>query len=189
METRNTPVEDLIEYARNPRKNDNVIDKMVASIKEFGFRIPIVAKSDGTVVDGHLRLKAAKKLGLKEVPVVIADDLSEAQIKAFRLMANKSANWAEWDIELLNLEFKELEDLNFDLELTGFELDEIDFNLPSVLDQLEDGVFTEKFKNERGIFSVTFVFPKNKEVEFLQKLKNVGKEAVAQEIMHFLGVE
>ena len=71
---------DLIEYARNPRKNDFVVDRMVSCIKEFGFRIPIVAKSDGTVVDGHLRLKAARKLGLEEVPVVIADDLSEAQI-------------------------------------------------------------------------------------------------------------
>ena len=72
---------DLIEYAGNPRKNDAVVDKMVGCIKEFGFRIPIVAKNDGTVVDGHLRLKAARKLGLEEVPVVIADNLSEAQIK------------------------------------------------------------------------------------------------------------
>ena len=72
---------DLIEYAENPRKNDAVVDKMVGCIKEFGFRIPIVAKNDGTVVDGHLRLKAARKLGLEEVPVVIADNLSEAQIK------------------------------------------------------------------------------------------------------------
>lgn len=95
----------LIEYARNPRKNDAVVDKMVACIEEFGFRIPIVAKSDGSVVDGHLRLKVAKKLGLKEVPVVIAD-------------------WAEWDEELLRLELEE--DTNFDLNLTGFDLDEID---------------------------------------------------------------
>jgi len=116
---------DLIEYAENPRKNDAVVDKMVGCIKEFGFRIPIVAKSDGTVVDGHLRLKAARKLGLEKVPVVIADDLSEAQIKAFRLVANQSANWAEWDEELLKLELEELKEMNFDLGLTGFDLDEI----------------------------------------------------------------
>ena len=116
---------DLVEYERNPRKNDEVVDKMVGCIKEFGFRIPIVAKSDGTVVDGHLRLKAARKLGLSEVPVVIADDLSEAQIKAFRLLANQSANWAEWNEELLKLELEELKEMNFDLELTGFDLDEI----------------------------------------------------------------
>ena len=126
LKIQNIPTDKLIEYARNPRKNDAVVDKMVACIKEFGFRIPIVAKSDGTVVDGHLRLKAARKMGLKEVPVVNADDLSEAQIKAFRLVANQSANWAEWDEELLKLEFKELDDLDFDLELTGFDLDEIE---------------------------------------------------------------
>jgi DNA modification methylase len=116
---------ELVEYARNPRKNDEVVDKMCAAIREFGFKIPIVAKSDGNVVDGHLRLKAAKKLGLEKVPVVFADDLSEAQVKAFRLLANQSANWASWDEDLLNLEFEELKDMDFDLELTGFDLDEI----------------------------------------------------------------
>jgi ParB-like chromosome segregation protein Spo0J len=95
MEVKTLKTEDLIEYARNPRKNDAVVDRMVGCIKEFGFRIPIVAKSDGSVVDGHLRLKAARKLGIMEVPVVIADDLTDAQIKAFRLIANQSANWAE----------------------------------------------------------------------------------------------
>jgi len=76
---------------------------MVGAVKEFGFRIPIVAKSDGEVVDGHLRLKAARKLGMAEVPVALADGLTDAQIKAFRLLANRSANWAEWDNELLAL--------------------------------------------------------------------------------------
>lgn len=116
---------ELFEYARNPRKNDEVIDKMCTAIREFGFRIPIVAKSDGNVVDGHLRLKAAKKLGLEKVPVVFADDLTDAQVKAFRLLANKSASWAVWDEDLLKLEFEELKDMDFDLELTGFDLDEI----------------------------------------------------------------
>jgi ParB-like chromosome segregation protein Spo0J len=83
MEIKTFKIEDLIEYARNPRKNDAVIDRMVGCIKEFGFRIPIVAKSDGSVVDGHLRLKAAKKLSMTEVPVVIADDLTETQSISF----------------------------------------------------------------------------------------------------------
>jgi ParB-like chromosome segregation protein Spo0J len=96
--------ERLVGYARNPRKNDAVVDRMAEAIREFGFRIPIVAKSDGSVVDGHLRLKAAQALGLDSVPVVLADDLSEAQIKAFRLLANRSATWAEWDNELLALQ-------------------------------------------------------------------------------------
>lgn len=114
------PIDRCIEYARNPRKNDHAVDGVAAAIREFGFRVPIVAKSDGTVVDGHLRLKAAKKLGLGEVPVVLADDLTDAQIKAFRLSVNKVAEWAEWDTDLLKLELAELADLGFDLELTGF---------------------------------------------------------------------
>lgn len=121
----NWPIERLVFYARNPRKNDHAVDKVAAAIREFGFRVPICAKSDGTVVDGHLRLKAAKKLGLAEVPVVLADDMTEAQIKAFRLSVNKMAELAEWDTELLRLEFLDLEGEGFDLELTGFDADEI----------------------------------------------------------------
>lgn len=142
----------LIAYARNPRKNDAVVDQMVSCIKEFGFRIPIVAKSDGTVVDGHLRLKAAKKLGLKEVPIVIADDLSEAQIKAFRLVANQSANWAEWDDELLKLELEDLKDADFDLELTGFDLNEIEKYLRSD-DIQEDGFEEESIEEVQEIIT------------------------------------
>ncbi|KAF5269416.1 hypothetical protein FQR65_LT14972 [Abscondita terminalis] len=119
------PIENLVEYERNPRKNDDVVNRMCASIREFGFRIPIVAKSDGTVVDGHLRLKAARKLGMESIPVVLSDNLSEAQTKAFRLLANQSANWAKWDDDLLKLEIQELEDLQFDLKMTGFELEKV----------------------------------------------------------------
>lgn len=114
------PVEKLIEYARNPRKNDHAVDQVASAIKEFGFRVPLVAKSDGLLVDGHLRLKAAKKLGLKDVPVVLADDMTEAQIKAFRISVNRMAELAEWDNELLAIEFAELKDLGFDTSLTGF---------------------------------------------------------------------
>jgi DNA modification methylase len=114
------PLSRLIAYARNPRKNDHVVDQMVSVIKEFGFRIPIIAKSTGEVVDGHLRLKAAKQLSLETVPVLLADDLSPEQIKAFRLLANRSATWADWDNELLGLELAELKDAGFDLDLTGF---------------------------------------------------------------------
>lgn len=119
------PIDRCVDYARNPRKNDHAVDKVAAAIREFGFRVPIVAKSDGTVVDGHLRLKAAKKLGLAEVPVILADDMTDAQIKAFRLSVNKVAELAEWDNELLALEFTDLQDMGFDLTLTGFDADEI----------------------------------------------------------------
>ena len=120
------PIERCIAYARNPRKNDAQVDRMASAIREFGFRIPIVARSDGEVVDGHLRLKAAQKLGLKEVPVALADELTEAQVKAFRILANKSANWAEWEPDMLRLEFEELQAMDFNLEMTGFELPEVE---------------------------------------------------------------
>jgi DNA modification methylase len=119
------PVARLIPYARNPRKNGAAVDRMCAAIREFGFRIPVVARSDGTVIDGHLRLKAAQRLGLADVPVALADDLSEAQIKAFRLLANRSAAWAEWDEDLLALELQDLQSLGYDLALTGFDAGEL----------------------------------------------------------------
>ncbi|MEO5331329.1 MAG: ParB N-terminal domain-containing protein [Magnetococcus sp. YQC-5] len=120
MTVEHWPLDRLIPYARNPRRNDEVVDRMVGAIREFGFRIPIVAKSDGTVVDGHLRLKAARRLGMEAVPVVLADDLSEAQIKAFRLLANRSASWAKDDDDLLGLEFDDLRSMGYDLGMTGF---------------------------------------------------------------------
>ena len=119
------PIDKLIYYARNPRKNDAAVDRMVASIREFGFKIPVLARSNGEVVDGHLRLKAARKLGITEVPVILCDEWTEAQVKAFRLMVNRSVAWADWDEELLSLELIDLKGLDFDLGLTGFEDEEL----------------------------------------------------------------
>ena len=125
IELHHWPVGKLIPYGRNPRKNDHVIEQMAGAIQEFGFRIPIIAKSTGDVVDGHLRLKAALHLGLETVPVVLADDLTPMQIKAFRILANRSATWADWDEDLLRLELEELQFDDFDLSLTGFDDDEL----------------------------------------------------------------
>jgi DNA modification methylase len=120
------PIDKLVFYSRNPRKNDAVVDRMCASIREFGFKIPVLARSDGEVVDGHLRLKAAKKLRISEVPVILCDEWTPAQVKAFRLMVNRSVAWADWDEELLALELQELNESEFDLSLTGFDPKEID---------------------------------------------------------------
>ncbi len=138
LKVENWPIDKLIPYARNPRKNDQAVEQVAAAIKEFGFRVPIVAKSDGLLVDGHLRLKAAQKLGLKEVPVVLADDLSDAQIKAFRISVNRMAELAEWDNELLALEFAELKDLGFDTSLTGFDDDMVSEIMPNKSEPLTD---------------------------------------------------
>src|SRR6266568_4877615 len=122
----------FIFYARNPRKNDAAVDRMCASIREFGFKIPVLARSDGEVVDGHLRLKAARRLGtwpggdITGIPVITCDDWTEAQVKAFRILVNRSATWADFDEELLALELQELSAADFDLSMTGFAPGEID---------------------------------------------------------------
>src|SRR5689334_2777482 len=90
-------IETLVPYARNPRRNDHAVQQMVASIREFGFKIPILIRSDGEVVDGHLRVKAARAMDLEQVPVILCDEWTEAQVKAFRLLVNRSASWADWD--------------------------------------------------------------------------------------------
>ena len=119
------PTDSLIEYARNARNNDHAVDRVAAAIREFGFRVPILAKSDKTIVDGHLRLKAAKKLGLEKVPVLLCDDMTDVQVRAFRLSVNKVSEFADWDSEMLRVELDELGKDGFDLELTGFSLDEV----------------------------------------------------------------
>jgi hypothetical protein len=115
----------VIPYARNPRKNAEAVAKVAASIKEFGWRQPIVVDEKGVIIAGHTRLLAAQRLGLAEVPVHVATGLSPAQVKAYRLMDNRSGQEAEWDENLLSLEFADLKEMKFDLDLTGFEQDEI----------------------------------------------------------------
>lgn len=120
------PVDRLIPYEKNPRKNDHAVEKVAQAIREFGFRVPVLIRGDGNVVDGHLRLKAAKSVGLAEVPVMRADDMTDSQIKAFRISVNKVAELAKWDIALLKQELAALQTLDFDLELTGFSESEVD---------------------------------------------------------------
>jgi DNA modification methylase len=120
------PIDRFVFYARNPRKNDAAVDRMCSSIREFGFKVPVLARSSGEVVDGHLRLKAARKLEITEVPVILCDEWTLQQVKAFRLMVNRSVTWADWDEELLALELQELNAADFGLNLTGFDPGEID---------------------------------------------------------------
>src|SRR5699024_9563372 len=92
-------IEEILLYENNPRNNDEAVDAVAESIQEFGFKIPIVISGDNVIVAGHTRIKAAKKLGMEEVPCIIADDLNDEQIRAFRLADNKSAEIATWDEE------------------------------------------------------------------------------------------
>ena len=110
-------------YANNPRDNESAVEPVANSIKEFGFKVPIVATSDGEIINGHTRFKASKLLGLEKVPVIIADDLTDEQIKAFRLADNKTGEIADWNESLLIKELEELDDLDYDMGQFGFELD------------------------------------------------------------------
>jgi ParB-like chromosome segregation protein Spo0J len=121
------PIDKVIPYARNSRKiPERAVDKVAASIREFGFRVPIVVDKDAVIICGHTRLLAARKLGLKQVPVHVADNLTPAQVKAYRLMDNRSHEETDWDLELLGPELEELRSLDFDLELTGFDEREVE---------------------------------------------------------------
>lgn len=108
-------ISDLIPYGNNPRLNDGAVDAVMASIKEFKFRVPIIVDKNNVIIAGHTRLKAAQKLKLKTVPVIIADDLTPEQVKAFRLADNKVGELAGWDFEKLDLELAEI-----DLDMTQF---------------------------------------------------------------------
>jgi hypothetical protein len=123
MKTKQLPLETLIPYAGNPRKNDHAVETVAAAISRFGFRVPVLAKSDGSIIDGHLRVKAAKHLGMKDVPVVLCDDLSEADIKALRISINRVAELAEWDTELLSAELESLAAGGTPLDALGFDED------------------------------------------------------------------
>lgn len=117
-------VDSLIPYANNPRLNDNAVDAVAASIKEFGFKVPIVVDCENVIINGHTRLKAAHKLGLKKVPVIVADDLTPEQVKAFRLADNKTSELAYWDMDKLDIELDSIANIDmgdfcFDINLGG----------------------------------------------------------------------
>lgn len=115
------PIAKVKPYENNPRINDGAVDAVATSIREFGFRQPIVVDTDGVIICGHTRYKAAQKLGLEKVPVHVAKDLTPEQIKAYRIADNKSAELADWNYDLLPIELAELQEMDFDLDLLGFD--------------------------------------------------------------------
>ncbi len=138
MKVEMVAVDRLVPYARNPRQNDNAVDAVAASIREFGFRVPLVCDESMTLLTGHTRLKAAHKLGLKEIPVHIAENLTEAQKKAFRIADNKLGELAEWDSDLLALELEDLRMADFDLGTLAFDDGDVD-ELLATLDATPEG--------------------------------------------------
>lgn len=170
------PAERVIPYARNPRTaTDTAVGKVAASIKEFGFRVPIIVDSEGVIIAGHTRLAAAKRLGLERVPVLVAADLSPAQVKAYRIADNRTAQETGWERALLELELEDLRGLEFDLSLTG--LDPLEF--------AEHGAETDPYaeweampefeQGDKGsVFNVTVHFKSDEDAEAFFRL--IGSE-------------
>lgn len=153
--------ENVIPYKNNPRHNDQAVESVAESIKQFGFQQPIVIDTDGVVIVGHTRLKAAKKLGLKTVPVIVADNLSEEKAKAYRLADNKTGELAGWNFELLDIELEELKELS-DIDMTDFGF----FDSSNISDEdLEQWLEDEKEpKEEQEENKETLICPKCGEV-------------------------
>ena len=162
MDVRNFCLDNLKPYEKNPRRNDNAVDAVANSIKQFGFKVPIVIDAQNVIVCGHTRYKAAKALGLESVPCVIADDLTPAQVKAFRLADNKVAELSSWDFRGLEFELNELKDIGLDMNNLGFHL--ADF------ESIDD------FFEEVGTQGNSTEPPKNKPTEPTSERKSSGVE-------------
>lgn len=159
-------INDLTPYDNNPRLNDAAVDAVAKSIEEFGFKVPIVIDKDGVIVAGHTRLKAAKQLHIDEVPCIIADDLSDEELKAFRLADNKVSELAEWDFAKLDAE---LTDIDFDMSDFGFDFNTID----EENDKFDDADTEYHDINDKTIIAIEFDTEQELESAF-QKLNDEG---------------
>lgn len=171
----NKKLEEIKLYENNPRKNDKAIEYVTNSIKEFGFKVPIILDKDNTIIAGHTRYKAALKLNLKEVPCIIADDLTKEQVRAFRIVDNKVSEMSEWDFDLLNFEVENI----LDIDMTNFGFNESNLN---AIDDLLNEDFIERATNPTE-FSVTFNFPTSKQYEIEKFIKDKGKEYIVDKVI------
>ena len=134
MVVKEIDLEKIIPYVNNPRKNDDAVDYVAASLHEFGWQQPIVLDKDNVIIVGHTRYKAAKKLGMKKAPCVYADNLTPAQIKAYRIADNKVGEKAQWDLQMLNIELGEIADLDVNLDMSVFGVEALpDFDIDDYL--------------------------------------------------------
>lgn len=175
MKIINKKVSELIPYENNPRINDEAVEYVKNSIKEFGFKVPIIIDKNNVIVAGHTRLKASKELEIKEVPCIVADDLTEEQIKAFRLADNKVAEKSMWDYSKLDEELDSI----LDIDMSLFDFEEFD---DSYINDLMQNEFSN-INGEKTLFSVTFTFDKEYEEKMQTYLKENGKENIVKLIL------
>ena len=140
-------IDDLIPYENNPRNNDDAVEAVAHSIDEFGFKVPIVVDKDKVIVAGHTRLKAAELLGLDTVPVIVADDLTENQVKAFRLADNKVGELADWDFSKLEEELTEIDDI----DMSDFGFDDISEESTEENDETNSDMSHFNYKEQYGV--------------------------------------
>ena len=170
-------INELKPYEKNPRKNDSAVDAVAESIKEFGFKNPVIIDKDGVIVAGHTRLKAAKKLGLEEVPTIMADDLSEEQVKAFRLADNKTAELAGWDFDLLSEELTEITGL--DMSGFGFDDGSVEEEKYSTQEEQTDATETPE---SRAIIAAVSVFGEKQELFVVRKIDDELAERILEKL-------
>ena len=167
-------------YEKNPRKNDDAVQYVANSIKEFGFKVPIVIDNNGVIVAGHTRYKAAKELGYEKVPCIVADDLTPEQIKAFRIADNKVQDQATWDMDLLGEELKDILD---DIDMTDFGFGDFELTMltedmtPEPYDKDEVVEYTENEENYLAKKRIIISYNLEQEQELARKL---GLEAITK---------
>lgn len=179
---------EITPYEQNAKKHDETqINNVAESIRQYGFVQPIVIDKDGVIVIGHCRALAAKKLGMDKVPCVCVDDLTPEQVDALRVVDNKT-NESEWDLGLLADELAELDLSDFQFDF-GFEMNALNDGVSYISELLEDEeCMTNNKKLERDEFSISFLFPKEKEIIIKSKIKEKTKEFYQCEIMKMMGV-
>lgn len=170
-------ISELKPYDKNPRKNDESVKYVAESIKQFGFKVPIVIDKNNIIVAGHTRYKAAKELQLETVPCIVADDLTDEQIKAFRLADNKVSETSEWDYDLLEFELDDI----FDIDMQGFgfdvdlDIDENNNGFSHIEDLLNDvGISTGGGSKLKRYFDLTLSFPDEEKETINDYLKKIG---------------
>lgn len=154
MKIENISIDKIKPYENNPRNNDNAVDAVAKSIKEFGFKVPIVIDENNVIITGHTRLKASQQLGLKTVPCIRADDLSDEQVKAFRLADNKVSELATWDESKLNIE---LEDINLDMSEFGFELPDMESGQLELDDSEDVGYYGDERERTNNAYNLGLI--------------------------------
>lgn len=177
----NVPINELKPYENNARThNEKQIEKIANSIKEFGFINPVLIDSDYGIIAGHGRVKGAEKLGMVEVPCLFVEDLTEEQKRAYIIADNKLALDAGWDYELLQMELEELDNLNFDFTLTGFDDLELDDESLFSMDDISEVDGYNSNEDDREYFTKTFTFPLEKKNQIICYLKKHQNEIVEQ---------